>query len=65
MQIGLGLSVVLLAAVGYEGFLRRHGPVRARRTGHLITVSAGAPKRHDRTSPGAVRGRCTFPRYGL
>jgi Protein of Unknown function (DUF2784) len=34
IQIGLGLFVVLLAAVGYGGYLRRHGPVRARRTGH-------------------------------
>jgi len=34
IQIGLGLFVVLLAAAGYGGFVRRHGPVRARRTGH-------------------------------
>jgi hypothetical protein len=34
IQIGLGLFVVLLAAVGYGGYLRRHGPVQAWRTGH-------------------------------
>ena len=34
IQIGLGLFVVLLAAVGYGGYLRRHGPLRARRTDH-------------------------------
>jgi len=34
IQIGLGLLVVLLAAVGYGGYLRRHGPVQAWRTGH-------------------------------
>ena len=34
IQIGLGLFVVLLAAVGYGGFLRRHRPARARRTDH-------------------------------
>jgi len=32
IQLGLGLFVVLVAAVGYGGYLRRHGPVRARRT---------------------------------
>ena len=34
IQIGLGLFVVLLAVVGYGGFLRRHRPARARRTDH-------------------------------
>jgi hypothetical protein len=34
IQIGLGLFVVLLAAAGYGGYLRRHRPARARRTGH-------------------------------
>ena len=34
IQIGLGLFVVLLAAVGYGGYLRRHGPVQAWRTSH-------------------------------
>jgi hypothetical protein len=29
MQIGLGLIVVLIAAVGYAGFTRRHGWARA------------------------------------
>jgi hypothetical protein len=29
IQIGLGLVVVLVAAIGYAGYLRRHGPVRA------------------------------------
>jgi hypothetical protein len=41
IQIGLGLLVVLIAAVGYGGYLRRHGgdlgrrvSLRAWRTGH-------------------------------
>ena len=34
LQIGLGLFVVLIAAVGYGGYLRRHRPARARRVGH-------------------------------
>lgn len=32
IQIGLGLSVVVTAAAGYGGYLRRHGPARAWRT---------------------------------
>jgi hypothetical protein len=31
MQIGLGLLVLLVALLGYWGFLRRHGVRRARR----------------------------------
>jgi hypothetical protein len=31
---GLGLFVVLIAVVGYSGYLRRHGPVGARRASH-------------------------------
>jgi hypothetical protein len=29
MQVGLGLVVVLVAGIGYQGFLRRHPPARA------------------------------------
>jgi len=29
MQLGLGLVVVLVAVLGYRGFLRRHPPARA------------------------------------
>jgi hypothetical protein len=31
IQVGLGLFVVLIAVVGYGGYLRRHGPARVRR----------------------------------
>jgi hypothetical protein len=34
IQIGLGLFVVLVAAVGYLGYLRRHGPACGWRAGH-------------------------------
>ncbi len=34
IQIGLGLFVLLIAAIGYGGYLRRHGSVRTWRTGH-------------------------------
>jgi len=34
IQITLGCSVVLLAAVGYGGYLHRHKPARTWRTGH-------------------------------
>jgi len=34
IQIGLGLFVVLIAAAGYGGHLRRHWPARAWRAGH-------------------------------
>jgi len=34
IQIGLGLFVVLVAAVGYGGYLRRHGGGRAWPIGH-------------------------------
>jgi hypothetical protein len=37
------LFVVLLAAVGYEGFLRRHRRVRGSADRSLITVLAGVP----------------------
>jgi hypothetical protein len=30
MQIGLGLLVLLVAVIGYRGFLRRHRPGRVR-----------------------------------
>jgi hypothetical protein len=34
IQIGLGLFVLLIAAIGYGGYLRRSGLSRAWRTGH-------------------------------
>src|SRR6202050_4288914 len=34
IQIGLGLFVLLIAAVGYGGYLRRRGVTRAARTRH-------------------------------
>ena len=34
IQIALGLFVVLIAVVGYGGYLRRHRPARAWRAGH-------------------------------
>ena len=34
IQIGLGLFVLLVAAIGYGGYLRRHGPARSWRAGH-------------------------------
>jgi hypothetical protein len=34
IQIGLGLAVVLIAATGYGGYLRRWGPARGWSTGH-------------------------------
>jgi hypothetical protein len=34
IQLGLGLFVVLVAIVGYGGYLRRHWPARAWRAGH-------------------------------
>jgi hypothetical protein len=34
IQIGLGLFVLLIAAIGYGGYLRRHGLARTWRTGH-------------------------------
>ena len=59
IQIGLGLFVVLLAAVGYRGYLRlaRTGPGVAHRS--LITASAGAlaAARADHPAPcGAFGG---------
>lgn len=33
LQIGLGLFVVLIAVIGYGGYLRRNGPARVRRAG--------------------------------
>ena len=33
IQIGLGLSVLFIAAIGYGGYLRRHKPARIWRTG--------------------------------
>jgi hypothetical protein len=34
IQMGLGLFVVLIAAAGYGGYMRRHRPARAWRPGH-------------------------------
>lgn len=33
LQIGLGLFVVLIAVIGYGGYLHRNGPARVRRAG--------------------------------
>jgi hypothetical protein len=38
MQVGLGLLVVIIAVIGYGGYLRRHRPVRAWRAGHPTAV---------------------------
>lgn len=41
MQVGLGLLVLLIAAIGYRGFLRRH-PLSVRRAGRKKdSVTAG------------------------
>ena len=48
MQIGLGLLVLLVAIIGYRGFLRRHPPGRMRPERWPVTT------RHDPgTGPGA------------
>ena len=52
IQIGLGLVVVLLAAVGYGGYLRRHGTAPGSADQSLITVLAGAPPAEVHASAG-------------
>jgi Protein of Unknown function (DUF2784) len=53
MQIGLGVLVMLVAVIGYRGFLRRHPPRRAGRQGW--PVGSRQEHRADRARGQAAR----------
>ena len=53
MQVGLGLLVLLVAVIGYQGFLRRHPPDPAWPPRWLVTA---------RQQHGAARGHQSAPR---
>ena len=53
MQVGLGLLVLLVAVIGYQGFLRRHPPGPAWPPRWLVTA---------RQQHGAARGHQSAPR---
>jgi hypothetical protein len=56
MQIGLGLLVLLVAIIGYRGFLRRHPPGSVRGVASLIHLAGDRPGvRHRAHVPELVR----------
>ena len=56
MQIGLGLLVLLVAIIGYRGFLRRHPPGSVRGVASLVHLAGDRPGvRHRTHVPELVR----------
>jgi hypothetical protein len=65
MQIGLGVLVLLVAMLGYRGFVRRHGCGERWRMGRSMGAQPGASRRPGALPGGAAIEKRRLPRLSV